>query len=180
MAKQTPTPGQQVILNNGIMQHLFTIPEQGLLVRLRVDGQRLSASFEQGTEQPGISLQILTWVLQQLQVDPHSGSRQPVPPVSSGADVQGGPSPCRTGIPCRKGVDMTYSGEEHEDDDAAVSRLLASLPPEYHAPALRVLGRERAERTAAVIKDWTDAGRQEAHRPQDQTSLRRVSDQNVI
>lgn len=52
MAKQTQTPGQQVILNNGIMQHLLTIPEQGLLERLRVEGQRLCATFEEGRDSP--------------------------------------------------------------------------------------------------------------------------------
>lgn len=70
MAKQTKHTTQKVILNNGIMQHLLSIPEEGLLVRLRGDGRRLAATFEEGAEQPGHSLQMITWALEGLQVDP--------------------------------------------------------------------------------------------------------------
>lgn len=60
---------KQYILNSGVMQHLLTMPTEGLLVRLTVQGERLKATFEEGAEQPGMSLQMITWALEGLQVD---------------------------------------------------------------------------------------------------------------
>ena len=72
MATQTKTTGQQYLLTSGIQQdHLLTIPEEGLLVRLTVDGERFSASLEECSKQPGTSsmaFPIIAWALAQIQV----------------------------------------------------------------------------------------------------------------
>jgi hypothetical protein len=53
-------------------------------VRLKVEGQRLSASFEEGAEQPGISLQVITWALQGLRVDQIEDPNDPFGPYHPG------------------------------------------------------------------------------------------------
>jgi hypothetical protein len=72
MTTQTHTTGQEYFLTSGIHQdHLLTIPEEGLLVRLRVDDERLSASLEEGSKQPSMSssaFPIIAWALAQIQV----------------------------------------------------------------------------------------------------------------
>ena len=72
MATETKKTAQEFYLsdlNHGIMQHPLTIPEEGLLVRLTVQDERLKASFEEGaTQQPGLSLQMITWALERLEV----------------------------------------------------------------------------------------------------------------
>jgi len=70
MTTKTKKTETKVILNSVIGQHLLSVPEKGLLVRLRINGNRLSASFEEGQDQPGISLQMITWALEKFQVDP--------------------------------------------------------------------------------------------------------------
>ena len=70
MTKQTKKTEQQIILNNGVMQSMLTIPDEGLLVRLRIDGRNLVASFEEEVGQPGTALQMIAWALIHLRVDP--------------------------------------------------------------------------------------------------------------
>jgi len=73
MGTQTKTTGREFFLsdlNHGLIQHPLTIPDEGLLVRLTGEGERLKASFEEGAkQQPGASLQMITWALEQVQVD---------------------------------------------------------------------------------------------------------------
>ena len=73
MATKTKPTGHTFYLsdlNHGIIQHPLTIPEEGLLVRIRVENGRLKALFEEGAKQePGASLQMITWALERLQVD---------------------------------------------------------------------------------------------------------------
>lgn len=69
MATKTKKTQTRVILVSALGQHLLSVPEDGLLVRLKINGNRLSCSFEEGQDQPGISLQMLTWALEKIQVD---------------------------------------------------------------------------------------------------------------
>lgn len=72
MATETKATGQQYLLTSGIQQdHLLTIPEEGLLVRLTLDGERFSASFEECSKQPdmpSLAFPIIAWALAQIQV----------------------------------------------------------------------------------------------------------------
>jgi hypothetical protein len=72
MTTQTKTTGQEFLLtdlNHGIMQHPLTIPEEGLLVRLTVEDERLKARFEEEVkQQPDQSLPMITWALERSQV----------------------------------------------------------------------------------------------------------------
>jgi len=72
MTTQTKTTGQEFLLtdvNHGIMQHALTIPEDGLLVRLTVEDERLKARCEEEVkQQPGQSIPMITGALERLQV----------------------------------------------------------------------------------------------------------------
>lgn len=77
METQTTQKTKQYILNVGVMQYMFTMPEEGLLVRLQVEGNRLSATFEEGVEQRSMPLQVITNALERLQVDQIVDRRKP-------------------------------------------------------------------------------------------------------
>ena len=62
--------------------------QKGAVGAAQVDGQRLSASFEEGTAQLGHSLQMITWALERLQVDPILDEDNPFRFCNPGGDVR--------------------------------------------------------------------------------------------
>jgi hypothetical protein len=82
MAKQTI---HQMIMNDGRNQRIWSIPEEGRLMRLQIDGARLRVSFEEGeglpAEAPSDSRRAVI-----AQGGTCCGSKPPISPVPSGCD----------------------------------------------------------------------------------------------
>jgi hypothetical protein len=81
MAKTKQT-GQQVILIHGLSQSIFSVPDDGVLLRLRVNGRNLIASFEEGGQSGALNL--ISQAIGKLRVDEIVDHDHPFRPYSPG------------------------------------------------------------------------------------------------